>query len=215
MTRPGAARRIAKRLLPLPRPWRWTDDTAMALSVVEFSKRAGEIDPGTARPRVRAEMARRSGSRLWPRCQSAPRARAVPGAPWRREARGAVRRQGLVRERRRHAWRHRSARTSHADLERVQREASRSGRADPCPPRSGAAGAIAVAVAAALASEGAHGLALLDGTIAATPAGVTRTGLERAPRARVTRVRSRGSPVKSSGPAATSARPTPFRSVSG
>ena len=39
------ARRVAKRLIATRRPWRWTDDTAMALSIVEVLGRHNAIDP--------------------------------------------------------------------------------------------------------------------------------------------------------------------------
>ncbi len=42
---PGeSARRSAKRLISMRRPWRWTDDTAMALSIVEVLGRHDGID---------------------------------------------------------------------------------------------------------------------------------------------------------------------------
>ena len=39
------ARRAAKRLISRQLPWRWTDDTAMAISIVELLERDGTIDP--------------------------------------------------------------------------------------------------------------------------------------------------------------------------
>ena len=39
------ARRAAKRLISMQRPWRWTDDTAMAISIVEVLASHGAIDP--------------------------------------------------------------------------------------------------------------------------------------------------------------------------
>jgi ADP-ribosylglycohydrolase len=39
------AKRVAKRLIATRRPWRWTDDTAMALSIVEVLGRFDGIDP--------------------------------------------------------------------------------------------------------------------------------------------------------------------------
>src|SRR5580698_11163917 len=55
------ARRAAKRLIAMKRPWRWTDDTAMALSIVDELVR----DPGRARARGRARvwLRRRRGGR--------------------------------------------------------------------------------------------------------------------------------------------------------
>src|ERR1051325_5948201 len=38
-------RRAAKRLISPKRPWRWTDDTAMALSIVELLEQSGTIEP--------------------------------------------------------------------------------------------------------------------------------------------------------------------------
>src|SRR5688572_26848750 len=42
---PELARKAAKRLISPKRPWRWTDDTAMALSIVEVLEQRGTIDP--------------------------------------------------------------------------------------------------------------------------------------------------------------------------
>ena len=39
-----SAKRAAKRLISTRRQWRWTDDTAMALSIVEVLARFGTID---------------------------------------------------------------------------------------------------------------------------------------------------------------------------
>ena len=39
-----SATRAAKRLISTRRPWRWTDDTAMALSIVEVLGRHETID---------------------------------------------------------------------------------------------------------------------------------------------------------------------------
>jgi ADP-ribosylglycohydrolase len=38
------ARKAAKRLISTKRPWKWTDDTAMALSIVELLERRGTLD---------------------------------------------------------------------------------------------------------------------------------------------------------------------------
>src|SRR5258708_1148053 len=37
-------RRAAKRVISMKRPWRWTDDTTMALSIVEVLAQHGTID---------------------------------------------------------------------------------------------------------------------------------------------------------------------------
>src|ERR1044071_983164 len=48
-------RRAAKRLISMRRPWQWTDDTAMAISIVDELERHGTIDPD----RLAAAFARR------------------------------------------------------------------------------------------------------------------------------------------------------------
>lgn len=52
------ATRVAKRLISVRWPWRWTDDTAMASSIVEVLGRRGEIDPTTSPPRSRGAGAK-------------------------------------------------------------------------------------------------------------------------------------------------------------
>lgn len=54
---PHAERRIAARELP-PAPWRHTDDTAMALSIVDVLREHGTLDPGTLAGRFADRYAR-------------------------------------------------------------------------------------------------------------------------------------------------------------
>lgn len=169
--------RAAKRLIEPRRPWRWTDDTAMALSIVEVLGRHGRID-GDA---LAAAFARR-----W----SADRhrgygagafdllARVSAGAPWRREAAKMFSGQGSYGNGA--AMRAAPIGAYFAgDLDRVRDEALRSAEPTHAHP-DGAAGAVAVAVAAALAATGCAPGALLAEVIRFTPPGVTLERLRRA-----------------------------------
>jgi len=78
------ARRVAKRLIAPRRPWRWTDDTAMALSIVEILGRHGAIDQDALAEafarRFAAEPHRGYGQGAFNLLM-----RVAHGAPWRSE----------------------------------------------------------------------------------------------------------------------------------
>lgn len=190
MAAPGAPKRITLRLLHRVRPWRWTDDTAMALSIVEVLERRGTCNPDE----LAAAFARR-----W---QAEPRRgyglgafglleRIANGADWRHEARALFRGAGSFGNGA--AMRAAPIGAYFApDLDRVRAEALRSAEPTHAHP-DGAAGAVAVAIAAALASTGpasptaraspadrARGRALLAETARLTPDSPTKTRLLRA-----------------------------------
>jgi ADP-ribosylglycohydrolase len=177
MASPAGARRIAKRLLPLVRPWRWTDDTAMALSIVAILERYGTIDPAhLARAfvaRWRADPDRGYGlgtATLFERVNA--------GGAWRVEAQRLFRGTGSFGNGA--AMRAAPIGAFFApDLDRIRAEALRSAEPTHAHP-DGAAGAVAVAVAAGLASLRISGTAMLDAVIDATPETATRDGLRRA-----------------------------------
>jgi ADP-ribosylglycohydrolase len=176
MARPGARRRIEKRLLPLPQPWRWTDDTAMAISVVETLERYGEIDPDELM-RSFVERWRREPHRGYGLGAFTLLQRVAAGANWRVEAQALFRGQGSFGNGA--AMRAAPIGAFFApDLDRVRREALRSAEPTHAHPE-GAAGAVAVAIAAAAAATVDAGK-LLDTTIAATPESAVRRGLRRA-----------------------------------
>jgi ADP-ribosylglycohydrolase len=172
-----AIQRAAKRLISPRRPWRWTDDTAMALSVVEVLGTRGAIDADAladafARRWLR-EPDRGYGAGAFRLLERISR-----GAPWRREAQklfggqgsfgnGAAMRAGPI------------GAYFASDLDRARREALRSAEPTHAHP-DGAAGAVAVAIAAALAASGAPRDAILPEVVRFTPPGITQERLRRA-----------------------------------
>src|SRR5689334_8702472 len=54
---PEIAERVAKRLITTRRPWKWTDDTAMALSIVDTLVAQGAIDEDDLARRFAARYA--------------------------------------------------------------------------------------------------------------------------------------------------------------
>jgi ADP-ribosylglycohydrolase len=177
MSRPGAQRRVKKRMLPLPRPWRWTDDTAMAISIVEVLERAGAID-ADALVRGFVERWRREPERGYGLGAFTLLERVAAGAAWQDEApclfggKGSYGNGAAMRAAPIGAY-------FAPDLDRVRAEAIRSAAPTHAHP-DGIAGAVAVAVAAAAATNGRSGVEVLDAAIAATPESATRRGLVRA-----------------------------------
>ena len=172
-----SARRAAKRLISTRRPWRSTDDTAMALSVVEVLGTHGEIDPDAlAHAFVRrwsADPNRGYGHGAYGLLD-----RVRQGARWRPEARALFGGQGSFGNGA--AMRAAPIGAYFADdLDRVRAEALRSAEPTHTHP-DGAAGAVAVAVAAALVASGCSPASLLAETCRLTPAGHTLDGLRRA-----------------------------------
>jgi ADP-ribosylglycohydrolase len=174
---PILARRIARRLPPLRRPWRWTDDTAMAISVVETLEGHGTLDPdvlaGAFARRFQLEpgrgyaagaasvLTRIAADGAWPEHAAAlfgGRGSYGNGAAMRAAPIGAF---------------------FAPDLDRVAAEARRSAAPTHAHP-DGAAGAVAVAVAAALAAGRTAREAFIDEVARFTPDSPTRDGLHRA-----------------------------------
>ena len=170
------ALRIARRALP-PAPWQWTDDTAMALGVLEVVRRHGRIEQ---------EDLARTFARRWhldpDRGYGGGAQRILQaihqGAPWSSASRALFNGQGskgnggAMRAAPLGAW-------FADDLAAVVREARSSAEVTHAHPE-GQAGAIAVALAAAHASSGLRARALLEAAAAGTPEGATRDGLLRA-----------------------------------
>ncbi len=162
----------------LPRgPWRWTDDTAMALSVVEVLEALGEVDEALLAQafvrRFRDQPDRGYGrgaheilTDLW------------SGTSWREAAGRAFGGQGS----RGNGAAMRAAPIGayfSTDLARVVHEARRSAVVTHAH-EDGQAGAIAVAVMAALVIRHLPAEALLTATLEHVPPGPTRDGLLRA-----------------------------------
>jgi ADP-ribosylglycohydrolase len=171
------AKRAAQRLISTRRPWRWTDDTAMALSIVEVLGRFDAIDPDA----LAEAFARRwseDPSRGYGQGAFNLLTRVSFGAPWRREAQRLFNGQGSYGNGA--AMRAAPIGAYFAgDLERVRAEALRSAEPTHAHP-DGAAGAVAVAVAAALAASGTDRTKLLEQVIRWTPPGHTLERLRRA-----------------------------------
>lgn len=170
--------RAAKRLISMKRPWRWTDDTAMALSIVELLVEHGTIDPDVLAAafvrRFEREPDRGYGAGAYDLLT-----RVSMGASWREQAselfggKGSFGNGAAMRAAPIGAF-------FAPDLERVRSEALRSAEPTHAHP-DGAAGAVAVAVAAALASSRSVPRAAMLGEVARwTPDGPTRDRLLRA-----------------------------------
>lgn len=166
----------ARRLLPAP--WMWTDDTAMATSVVAVLEAAGEIDEDLLARDFGARYAREPARGYGGSAHAVLQAIAG-GAPWRAAAASLFDGQGSMGNG--GAMRAAPIGAFFADdVDRAAREARRSAAPTHAHPE-GAAGAVAAAVAAALAGgTTVSGEELLREVAAQTPAGATREGLERA-----------------------------------
>lgn len=167
-----ATRCLATRTLP-PVPWRWTDDTAMATSVVEILETSGRVDQDA--------LARSFGDHFDPlRGYGAAMHRLLPsyaaGADWRLEAPRLFGGQGSYGNGA--AMRVAPLGAFFApDVERTAAEARSSAEVTHAHPE-GIAGAIAIAAAAAAAAAG-DPAALVDTVIEHTPASEVRNRLER------------------------------------
>ncbi|HWU88193.1 MAG TPA: ADP-ribosylglycohydrolase family protein, partial [Kofleriaceae bacterium] len=167
-------RRAAKRLVSMKQPWRWSDDTAMAISVVDELAAHGTIDPDRLAVKFAARFASEP-DRGYGAGAYAVLARIAAGAAWRDEAARLFRGKGSYGN----GAAMRAAPIGAyfaADLERVRDEALRSAAPTHAHP-DGAAGAVAVAVAAAVAHAGGD---LLAEAARWTPASPTRDRIERA-----------------------------------
>jgi ADP-ribosylglycohydrolase len=169
---PANVARLAGGLLTPPEgPWRWTDDTAMALSIVEVLESHGTIDEDT----LAAAFARRyqEDSRRGYGAGAHRLFRAVAsGVPWETASKQLFSGQGslgngaAMRVAPLGAW-------FAGNLAAVVEQAEKSARPTHRHPE-GVAGAIAIAVAAALAWEPVDGRELIAEVERRTPPGRTR-----------------------------------------
>ena len=173
---------LAQRTLP-PAPWEYTDDTVMALSLVESLAAGGMIDRDVLASafsrRYAADPRRGYGGTAHEILADIGR-----GVPWQEAAgapfggTGSMGNGGAMRVGPVGAY-------FADDLDRAVREAQASAQVTHAHP-DGQAGAIAVAVAAAVAAQMGEGKtprdgrALLEAALERTPAGATREGLEKA-----------------------------------
>src|SRR4051812_1291806 len=175
---PEFTRKAAKRLISPKRPWKWSDDTAMALSIVELLEQHGTIDPDA----LASSFVRRfqqEPNRGYGAGAHGLLSRVALGASWREEATGMFKGKGSFGNGA--AMRAAPIGAFFADdLERVRAEALRSAEPTHAHP-DGAAGAVAVSVAAALARSRAVPREALLGEVARwTPTSITREKLLRA-----------------------------------
>ena len=168
---------VEKRVLPAP-PWHYTDDTVMALSIVETLEIHGAIDQETLAERFsrkyRADPGRGYGGMAHRILREIGK-----GSPWRGVSHAVFGGMGSMGN----GGAMRAAPIGgyfSDDLETASREARRSAEVTHGHPE-GQAGAAAVAVAAARASEGpSDPMEILQAAVAFTPDGETRAGISRA-----------------------------------
>lgn len=167
---------IAERALA-PAPWKYTDDTVMALAIVEILEERGHIDQDALAERF-AEKYRRDRVRGYGGTAHEILAELSRGAHWHQVASavhdgaGSMGNGGAMRAAPVGAY--------HAgDLAEAARQAERSAEVTHAHPE-GQAGAIAVAVAAAWASEARSPAGLFPAVLDHLPAGPTRDGVARA-----------------------------------
>jgi ADP-ribosylglycohydrolase len=174
----GKIHRVGERRTPSHRPWRWTDDTAMALSIVDALADRGDIEPD--------DLARRFADRYaaepWRGYGGGAHrilAQIGDGVPWQVAAAAAFGGGSMGNGA---AMRVAPLGAYFADdLDAAVAAAARSARPTHAHP-DGVAGAVAIAVAAAAAARGDDGAALVAEVLARTPPGDTRDALARAAR---------------------------------
>jgi ADP-ribosylglycohydrolase len=171
------AKRVAKRLIATQRPWRWTDDTAMAMSIVDVLAKCQTIEQDELMlgfvERWAAEPNRGYGQGAFTLLT-----RVSYGAPWRREAQRLFNGQGSFGNGA--AMRAAPIGAYFAeDFERVRTKAIRSAETTHMH-ADGIAGAVAVAIATACATRGMANTAMLDEVLRWTPPGHTFNRLQRA-----------------------------------
>jgi ADP-ribosylglycohydrolase len=165
------APRIQARMLP-PGPWRYTDDTEMAISIVEQLEECGAIDQDHLALRFakRMDVSRGYGQGAYD-LLTAIRA----GRAWRAAARNSFRGMGSFGNGA--AMRVAPLGAFFAsDLDRVMREATASAEITHAHPE-GIAGAIAVAVATALSPRATAADTFLEAICARVPAGYTHDAI--------------------------------------
>ncbi|MFI9050216.1 ADP-ribosylglycohydrolase family protein [Streptomyces sp. NPDC053427] len=176
--RPEAEARqlIAERRTPPDAHWHWTDDTAMALSLLAVLEAHGEVRSPALAERFAARYKDDPGRGYGPGMHALlPRVAAAPGE-WESLAtalfggEGSLGNGAAMRVAPLGAW-------FHGDLDRAAEQAARSAAVTHAHPQ-GIAGAVAVAVAAALSARGE--VPELTAVAARTPDGPVREGLLRA-----------------------------------
>jgi ADP-ribosylglycohydrolase len=169
-------RALSERWVPAP-PWHWTDDTAMALSVIAVLRTSGHIDQDALAARFAREHAR-DPDRKYGHSMHDVLGSIHAGEPWSRAAArqfdgaGSWGNGAAMRAAPLGAW-------FADDLDAVVTEATRSAVVTHAHPEA-AAGAVAVAVAAALNVRGLAADDLLHEVASRTPDSEVATGVRRA-----------------------------------
>ncbi|MEW6430227.1 MAG: ADP-ribosylglycohydrolase family protein [Myxococcota bacterium] len=170
------AKRLAARELPAGE-WAWTDDTAMALSIVEVLEAHGQVDADALARAFARRYAQEPGRGYGGGARDVLLGIGL-GTPWELAAgrvfdgQGSKGNGGAMRAAPVGAY-------FAPDLGRTVAEARRSAQVTHAH-EDGQAGAVAVAVAAALVVNGVQGDALLRSVLPHVPSGETRDGLARA-----------------------------------
>ena len=185
----GRPHRIAARAVPDDDAWRWTDDTAMALTIVEALAATGAVDADA----LATGFARRYEAEPWRGYGGTAHSiltEIADGVPWRVAAQAPYGGQGSKGNGSAMRVAPLGAYFAH-DLDRAAAAAAVSA-APTHRHREGEAGAIAIAVVAAMAArmaagaEPASGARLLDEVYQRTPTSLTRDGIELAMRTPMT-----------------------------
>lgn len=174
----AAVERIRARQLPPP-PWRYTDDTEMALSLARHLEQTGSVEQDTLALMFARRMDIRRG---YGQGTYAILSGVLEGRPWRQLSRSGFRGMGSFGNGAAMRSAPLGAYLADCSVEHIVEQARLSSEVTHAHPE-GVAGGIAVAVAAALAwraaAEGAPlGHGWLDAVRAATPTGYTREGLD-------------------------------------
>lgn len=172
----GLTAALRQRILPEP-PWRYTDDTVMALSIVEVLEARGHIDQDLLASAFSAKYAA-DPNRGYGISAHTVLGQIAQGTDWQSASRaafdgeGSFGNGGAMRAAPIGAYFEGDPATAAAEADRAASitHAHLEGRA----------GAGAVAAAASLASSLSSGRALIEATIEHTPAGLTRDGLSAA-----------------------------------
>lgn len=171
---------LQRRQVPAAPPWKWTDDTAMALSIVETLRESGTIDPGALAQRFArryfAEPARGYGGGAHTLLTELSQ-----GVSWAKAASSLFDGQGSMGNGAAMRAPPLGAFFADAELSTVVEEAHRSAVVTHAHP-DGQAGAVAIAVAAACLARGDTRAQVWTHVLALTPSGETRSGLEKASR---------------------------------
>lgn len=166
---------LRERFVPARAPWAWTDDTAMALSVVEVLREQGAIDCDA----LAARFARRyqlEPGRGYGRGAHDILSAIAAGTPWEAAARSVFEGQGSKGNGGAMRVAPLGAFFAAEPLARVVEEAQRSAVVTHAHP-DGQAGAVAIAVAAASIARGDAPARTWSVVLECTPPGPTRDGL--------------------------------------